>query len=116
VVSEFARTPALDGARGKDHNPFTNSVLLAGRGVRGGVTVGASRLIPAALSPMQLPLHVGSPFDFAAGRPVPEGPSRLVEPLRAENLMQTMSAIFGLGPVEGVASRFSVIPGVAAAS
>jgi uncharacterized protein (DUF1501 family) len=37
--SEFARTPQLNGDNGKDHHPFT-SILLVGKGVRGGASVG----------------------------------------------------------------------------
>jgi uncharacterized protein (DUF1501 family) len=37
--SEFARTPELNGASGKDHHPWT-SMLMLGKRVRGGVTVG----------------------------------------------------------------------------
>jgi len=39
--SEFARTPMLNGDNGKDHHPW-NSMLLVGKRVRGGVTVGMS--------------------------------------------------------------------------
>jgi hypothetical protein len=39
VCSEFGRTPELNGAEGKDHHPWT-SMILAGKGVRGGETVG----------------------------------------------------------------------------
>jgi hypothetical protein len=39
VCSEFGRTPELNGDNGKDHHPWT-SMLIAGRGVRGGTTVG----------------------------------------------------------------------------
>jgi uncharacterized protein (DUF1501 family) len=48
VTSEFSRTPALNGQKGKDHNPRTNSVLLLGRGIRPGVQVGSSRVITSA--------------------------------------------------------------------
>lgn len=41
VFSEFGRFPRLNGERGKDHFP-ENSWLLAGGGVRGGATVGAT--------------------------------------------------------------------------
>ena len=41
VCSEFARTPLLNGDNGKDHHPW-NSMLLVGKNVRGGVTVGAT--------------------------------------------------------------------------
>jgi uncharacterized protein (DUF1501 family) len=39
--SEFARTPQLNGNNGKDHHPWT-SMLLIGKGVRSGVTVGVT--------------------------------------------------------------------------
>lgn len=39
AVSEFGRTPKLNGAGGKDHWPF-NSYLVAGGGVNGGRTMG----------------------------------------------------------------------------
>ncbi len=37
--SEFGRTPQLNGDNGKDHHPWT-SMIMAGKGVRGGTTVG----------------------------------------------------------------------------
>ena len=46
--SEFSRTPYLNPKAGKDHNPLTNSVLLAGRGVRGGQVVGQSLIYSPA--------------------------------------------------------------------
>jgi hypothetical protein len=44
VVSagEFGRTPFAQGANGRDHNPFGFSVWLAGGGVKGGMTYGAT--------------------------------------------------------------------------
>lgn len=39
VCSEFGRTPELNGDAGKDHHPWT-SMLLVGKHVRGGTTVG----------------------------------------------------------------------------
>ena len=41
VSSEFARTPLLNGDNGKDHHPW-NSLMVVGKNVRGGVTVGVS--------------------------------------------------------------------------
>jgi hypothetical protein len=41
ALSEFGRTPLWNGAGGKDHWPFT-SALVAGSGVRGGRTYGAT--------------------------------------------------------------------------
>ena len=68
VVSEFSRTPALNAAGGKDHNPLTNSVLLAGAGVRGGQTLGGSQVVSRRQSGNGEPRHVASAVDVATGR------------------------------------------------
>lgn len=39
---EFGRTPAAEGTNGRDHHPFGFSMWLAGGGVRGGMTHGAT--------------------------------------------------------------------------
>lgn len=39
---EFGRTPASEGAKGRDHNSHGFSVWLAGGGVKGGMTYGAT--------------------------------------------------------------------------
>lgn len=41
-AGEFGRTPMAQGSDGRDHNPFGFSVWLAGGGVRGGMTYGAT--------------------------------------------------------------------------
>jgi arylsulfatase A-like enzyme len=41
-AGEFGRTPFSQGSNGRDHNPFGFSVWLAGGGVRGGCTLGAT--------------------------------------------------------------------------
>lgn len=41
-AGEFGRTPFAQGTDGRDHNPFGFSVWLAGGGVKGGVTYGAT--------------------------------------------------------------------------
>jgi hypothetical protein len=41
-TTEFGRMPCSQGALGRDHNPFTFTSWLAGGGIRGGVTYGAS--------------------------------------------------------------------------
>lgn len=41
-TTEFGRMPCSQGARGRDHNPFGFTTWLAGGGVRGGVTYGAT--------------------------------------------------------------------------
>lgn len=39
---EFGRTPFAQGANGRDHNPFGFSLWMAGGGVKGGITFGAT--------------------------------------------------------------------------
>jgi uncharacterized protein (DUF1501 family) len=41
-AAEFGRTPFAQGADGRDHNPFGFTVWLAGGGVKGGATYGAT--------------------------------------------------------------------------
>lgn len=41
-AGEFGRTPFAQGTDGRDHNPFGFSVWLAGGGIKGGVTYGAT--------------------------------------------------------------------------
>jgi hypothetical protein len=41
-TTEFGRMPCSQGSKGRDHNPFTFTNWLAGGGVKGGVTYGAS--------------------------------------------------------------------------
>jgi Protein of unknown function (DUF1501) len=41
-TTEFGRMPCSQGAKGRDHNPFTYTSWLAGGGIKGGVIHGAS--------------------------------------------------------------------------
>src|SRR5207245_592148 len=41
-TTEFGRMPCGQGNKGRDHNPFTFTSWLAGGGIKGGVTYGAS--------------------------------------------------------------------------
>ena len=41
-TTEFGRMPCSQGSKGRDHNPFGFTSWLAGGGVRGGVTFGAT--------------------------------------------------------------------------
>ena len=41
-TTEFGRMPCSQGARGRDHNPFTFTTWLAGGGIKGGVSYGES--------------------------------------------------------------------------
>jgi hypothetical protein len=40
VGTEFGRTPAAQGSDGRDHHPHAFSILMAGGGIRGGMTYG----------------------------------------------------------------------------
>jgi hypothetical protein len=41
-TTEFGRMPCSQGSKGRDHNPFGFTSWLAGGGIRGGVTYGAT--------------------------------------------------------------------------
>ena len=41
-TTEFGRMPCSQGGKGRDHNPFTFTSWMAGGGIQGGVTYGAS--------------------------------------------------------------------------
>lgn len=41
-AGEFGRTPFAQGSNGRDHNPYGFSVWLAGGGIKGGMTYGAT--------------------------------------------------------------------------
>ena len=79
VASEFGRTMKqmnLDvDATGTNHNPLSNSMLIGGKGVRGGLVIGSSDRASAAekiskahqlMDPQNLKI-MGRPFDFAKG-------------------------------------------------
>lgn len=61
VVGEFGRTPAINKQAGRDHWPHCYSALLAGGGVQGGQTYGASDRHAAYVSHSPV-----SPDDFGA--------------------------------------------------
>ncbi len=42
ILTEFGRTPRINGSAGRDHYPLCYSVALAGGGIRGGQVYGAS--------------------------------------------------------------------------
>jgi uncharacterized protein (DUF1501 family) len=47
VLTEFGRTPRINGGAGRDHYPNVSSVAFAGGGVRGGQIYGSSDRIGA---------------------------------------------------------------------
>ena len=42
VTGEFGRTPIKQGTNGRDHHPYGFSAFMAGGGIRGGKTIGAT--------------------------------------------------------------------------
>lgn len=86
VASEFSRTLRSPDApidkTGTNHNPFCNTVLLGGKGVRPGMVIGASDLADerAVPSPAHLSLDprlekaMGRPFDFKTLQPRNDSP------------------------------------------
>jgi hypothetical protein len=99
VVSEFSRTPALSSSKGKDHNPLTNSVLLAGAGVRGGLSFGASRLVLRGQTADGKPRHSAGAVDFATGRIAKtkeEARSDDFQVIFPENVVATVLEIMGV--------------------
>jgi len=81
AMSEIGRTPLLNGSGGKDHWPFT-SYLVAGSGVNGGRTVGATD-----------PGLVGLPVSFSTGRESDSG-----DMLACENVGAALLELAGLDP------------------
>jgi hypothetical protein len=53
---EFGRTPMSESGNGRDHNPFGFTMFMAGGGVRGGITYGATDEI--GLYAVDRPAHV----------------------------------------------------------
>ena len=112
VVSEFSRTPALNGSNGKDHNPFTNSVLLAGAGLQGGKTINKSLLIEAKRSKTGASYHMAGPFNFKTGQPAQtKADADFIFP---ENVVQTVAAACGadVSKLRSVPKGTQAIPGV----
>jgi Protein of unknown function (DUF1501) len=91
AMGEFGRTPKINGNAGRDHWPNCYSVVLAGGGVRGGVTFGSSDKLGAypdsdAVSPADLAATLfwrfgldpvremvdltGRPYRLADGQPI----------------------------------------------
>lgn len=60
VSSEFGRTPKINGTAGRDHWPKVFSVLLAGGGIRKGITYGTSNA--TASEPEEDPVGVADLF------------------------------------------------------
>jgi hypothetical protein len=91
ATGEFGRTPKINGTAGRDHWPYCYSIVLAGGGVRGGITYGSSDKLGAypdtdAVTPADLAATLfwrlgldpareiidltGRPYKLADGQPI----------------------------------------------
>jgi len=95
VVSEFTRTPALNGSQGKDHNPQSNSALLIGPGLKSGI-VGESKLIPRAISQMGDSYLVGSALDIQTQNVVNRRENAFL--IHPESVIATATRSMGFNP------------------
>ncbi|MFO0723282.1 MAG: DUF1501 domain-containing protein [Myxococcota bacterium] len=81
AYSEFGRTPLFNNLRGRDHF-LGNSCLLAGAGIKGGVTYGNSASI--GMMPLDVEVATGrgveiaNPDDKASGRVITLGPKHVL--------------------------------------
>jgi uncharacterized protein DUF1501 len=110
VTSEFGRTMrSADGPvddTGTNHNQFSNSILIGGKGIRNGLVIGASDLRdeveePSAahvqLDPV-LERSMGLPFDFSTLLPRTDRPAGfdIKDYLTIGSVVNTIYALFGV--------------------
>lgn len=112
IASEFARTSTLNSAGGKDHNPLTNSVVLAGRGVRGNQVIGGSKIVTRQASPTGSSYHIALPWDYQLQRLIQnphEGTPHMIFP---ENIVRTLVEILKINPnaFKSVAANTAFFP------
>lgn len=62
ITSEFTRTPRLNLSKGKDHNPYSNSMIVLSSKLKSEEIFGSSRLLDSKYSPIGVPVLVGSPL------------------------------------------------------
>lgn len=115
VTTEFSRTMTQFGgnvdATGTDHNPLNNSVLIAGKGIKGGLVIGQSDmqsvnesgdLLEVSGAHKQLDQSLtkimGKPFDFAAQMPKSTLAETFQEPeyLTFASVANTLMDMFGV--------------------
>lgn len=119
VTNEFSRPPHLDEGDGKGHNPWNNSALIAGKGVRGGQTVGLSFHMTKEETGVA-PTLQGCPFDFVNGKAISK--TEMAQStdltkykfLRPQNVVATVADILGYTTTEfqTIPASTQVIPGL----
>jgi hypothetical protein len=95
VVSEFTRTPALNGSKGKDHNPQANSAIVIGPGFKNEI-IGASNLVTRAQAKSGTPYLAGLPLDLTTQQPVRRREDTFI--MRPDNVVATVAKSMGLDP------------------
>ena len=91
---------------GTNHNSLSNTVLLGGKGIRGGLVIGASDLANDKAKPSgahlamdrALEKTMGLPFDFSTLRPVSELPDEfeVEDHLTIASVVNTVYSLFGV--------------------
>lgn len=109
VVSEFSRRPFLNTSLGKDHNPYANSVLFAGRGVKGNQVIGQTKLYSRKETSDGLAMHTGLPLDFNTGKIVLSAEQN-AEIILPENIARTLFEIFKIKDIPKAFEKYKVIP------
>lgn len=111
VGTEFGRTMRVHGFPldkiGTNHNPLTNTFLLGGKGIKGGMVAGASDFTAPGeiLSKAHLQLDpvaektMGRPFDFERLLPRADLPGEFAvgDYLTVNSLVNTIYRLFGVG-------------------
>lgn len=106
ITSEFARTAALNSAKGKDHNPMTNSAIFIGNRVAKGKMIGASASIKRKQSMIGLPYQMGMPYDYDAGQVVRDR-NQAKDFITPTNIKRSLCELMGIdaSKVEGLTAE-----------
>ncbi len=116
VVTEFSRTPFLNNSKGKDHNPLTNSVLLAGPQFNRGQVIGGSHVIRRTET--NVATHIGTPIDYSTGNLIKPGDmsfkkNKSINFIYPENIARTVMQAFGnISGDSSVGKNNPLIPGI----
>lgn len=95
LVSEFTRTPALNGSQGKDHNPQANSFVVMGPKIKPGIT-GDIHLVKRAEALMGIPYLASTPIDKQTELPVMRRENAMI--IRPENVMASVLRSMNMNP------------------
>lgn len=95
ITSEFARTPALNGSGGKDHNPQNNSTILISPKMRAG-TFGSSRVVERKHAASGTPYLAGLPWDLKTQQVVNTRQNSFI--VRPENAVATVLTSLAVDP------------------